>query len=244
MSDTTPPLPAPPRPIPWWRIALFGLLAGIVVAVCVLGPDANTPSQSGVTMQLPLRLGDFWGYEQEVSLAEKTILPGDTEFARKVYESTRGDSINCQVVLQGGQKNSIHQPEVCLQGQGWEIPSGQVVPVKLDSGKILRVMKLNLKREVELTNGEKKIIHTDFLYWFVGKDTTTPYHRDRVLRTAMDRVFHNINHRWAYVIVSAPVTADYDPRGKNDEETMAMLKDFIRGVVPHLDIAEAISAGA
>ncbi len=185
-------------------------------------------------MQLPLRVGDFWGYEQEVSLAEKTILPADTEFARKVYESTRGDAINCQVVLQGGQKNSIHQPEVCLQGQGWQIPSGEVVPIELASGEILRVMKLNLKREVELRSGEKKIVHTNFLYWFVGKDASTPFHRDRVLRTSWDRVMHNLNHRWAYVIVSSMVTGDVDPAGKTDAETMEMLKHFIRGVAPDL----------
>lgn len=218
--------------IPFWRSAVLALVVGAVVAVCYFGPNPNTPTQAGVILKLPIWVGNYLGEDQDVTAAEKTILPDDTEFARAEYRSPRGDKINCQIVLSGGQKRSIHRPEICLPGQGWNVRGGRATPIEMPDGSTLRVMKLDLSRPITLSNGESTTLRSVFLYWFVGKDTTTPYHWERILQTSYDRVAHNLNHRWAYVVVSSPITKDFDPNGRDEEQTVEALKKFIREAAP------------
>lgn len=189
-------------------------------------------------MDMPTLIGEYWGTSQPVTPSELALLPGDTEFEKKIYQDISGSSLSAQIVLSGGEKRSIHRPEVCLPGQGWSIQSGQVIPIQLSNGRNLKVMKLTLEREVEVSSGEIKNLKSYFLYWFVGKDTTTPSHFVRLAKTNWDMVTKNIQHRWAYIIVSAPVLEGFEPNGKNDEETLNMLKDFIRQAVPKFQLSE------
>jgi hypothetical protein len=41
--------------------------------------------------------------------------------------------------------------------------------------------------------------------------------------TNLDMVLHNINHRWAYVVVSAPILKGLVPDGRDLEQTDEML---------------------
>jgi hypothetical protein len=141
-------------------------------------------------------------------------------------------------VLAGGEKRSIHRPEVCLPGQGWTINSSEVVPVTLSTGTKLQVMKLVLEREVQASAKERIKIKSLFLYWFVGKGVTTPKHETRVFLTSWDRVVHNLNHRWAYVIVNSMVTEGLAPGGLNEEETLRMLKAFTAEMAPKFMVSE------
>jgi hypothetical protein len=77
-----------------------------------------------------------------------------------------------------------------------------------------------------------------FLYWFVGKDTSTPYHWVRLAKTNWDMVTKKLQHRWAYVVVSAPVLEGFKPGAKTDQQTLDMLKDFIRQSVPKFQLSE------
>jgi hypothetical protein len=137
-------------------------------------------------------------------------------------------------VLAGAEKRSIHRPEVCLTGQGWTLKSGVVETIALSDGKKLDVMKLIIGRPVRLPNGEQKELTSLFLYWFAGKDSTTPHHLERILKTNFDMLLHNTNHRWAYIIVSAPVLDGFVPGGKNQEQTLEMIKEFIGEVGPEI----------
>lgn len=191
-------------------------------------------TESGVLMTLPDRIGEFWGVDEPVTASEKTILPSDTEFAKKSYQAPNGEEVTCQIVLSGAEKRSIHRPEICLPGQGWTIDSSEFIPVPLKNGQTLTVMKLTLDREVETSPQNRKHITMFFLYWFVGKDKTTADHKVRILLSSWDRIMHNVNHRWAYIIVSAPVMENFKPSGFNREQTMQMLKDFIANIAPSL----------
>jgi hypothetical protein len=104
----------------------------------------------------------------------------------------------------------------------------------MDDGQPLQVMKLIIGRPVTLQNGQQKELTSYFMYWFVGKDTTTPYHLVRILKTNLDMLLHNTNHRWAYVIVSAPVLEGFTPDGKDADQTLEMLKKFIGEIGPHI----------
>jgi len=220
------------------RCGVFLALAVVVFFLCRQNPDAKINPESGVRLTLPECVGSYTGKPADVSESEKVILPADTQFAKMLYTSFGGEQINCQVVLSGGEKRSIHRPETCLPGQGWTKKTSQVIPVKLNDGRTLEVMKLVIARPVEIQPGVRKELTSLFIYWFVGKDITTPHHWYRILHTDWDRVVHGISHRWAYVIVSAPVLDGFVPGAKNQEQTLEALKAFIGEVAPEIMISK------
>jgi len=224
--------------IPWWRTAVILALPALTIWLCRESASPNIAPESGVVMDLPTLVGEYWGTSEPVSPSELALLPADTEFEKKIYQDLSGNSLTAQVVLSGGEKRSIHRPEVCLPGQGWSVQSANVVPITLANGRTLDVMKLTLNREIETAPGERKNLKSYFLYWFVGKDTTTPYHWVRLAKTNWDMVTKKLQHRWAYVIVSAPVLEGFKPDAKTDQQTLDMLKDFIRQSVPKFQLSE------
>jgi hypothetical protein len=218
--------------VPFWKIAVVILSGGLLLFVCFKTPDATQISDPGVIMNLPGKIGDYWGYHLDPSSAEKNGLPPDTEFERKMYESTEGDQIMCSIVLSGANKRSIHRPEACLPGQGWTIRSGEVIPIHFEDGRKLEVMSLRLARPVELPNGEKKTLGSYYFYWFVGHDRMTPEHKMRILFTSWDRVFKHENHRWAYCIVHSQITKGWKYPERDELQTLEMMKKFTRQIAP------------
>ena len=233
-SLSTTLLPGKKRAIPIWRGLVIVLLAAVTVIACLWGTPPATKSEPGVVMELPGSLIGLWGSDQPISESEKVILPADTEFAKKIYSDGMGNDIHCQIVLAGAEKRSIHRPEVCLPAQGWTIKSGEVVPVKLADGRTLEVMKLTVVRPVTLNNGTQRDLTSVFCYWFIGKHATTPHHFVRVLKTNLDMLLHNTNHRWAYVIVNAPVLEGFVPGGKDLQQTTARVEAAIAELGPQI----------
>jgi len=221
------------------RTGVVVALVFVVYLLCQQNPDAKIHMESGVNLSLPEQVGALTGKPLEVSESEKKILPADTQFAKMVYTGlTGGEQINCQVVLSGGEKRSIHRPETCLPAQGWAKKTSTTIPVKLDDGRTLEVTMLVIGRPVEIQPGVRKELTSLFLYWFVGKDITTPHHWYRILHTDWDRVVHGVSHRWAYIIVSSPVLEGFAPGGKNQEQTLESLKKFIGEIAPQIMISK------
>ncbi|MEX1117275.1 MAG: exosortase C-terminal domain/associated protein EpsI [Terrimicrobiaceae bacterium] len=253
--ETKPPAPtgspqgehvAPPKisGVFFIKLAAVAAVIGATLWFCTNASELNTVAEPGVQMSLPRQIGNFYGTEEEASEAERKILPGDTEILRMRYENIKGDSITASIVLSGGEKRSIHRPEICLPAQGWTIGTGHVIPITLASGKTMDVMQLKLSRPVEIQPGVFHQIRSQFIYWFVGKDITTADHKVRIFKTSWDRVFHKTNHRWAYVLISALVEDSIRPGGRSSEETTKMLEDFIREIVPAFQKSEMKVAAA
>jgi hypothetical protein len=214
-------------------LIVVALAGATIFAALVLSPETGK-SEAAISMKLPDSLDGYTGEDQPVSEAEKTILPADTEFAKKVYSNGSGNTINCQIVLAGGEKRSIHRPEICLPGQGWVLKSSAVVPVPVPGHKPLEVMKLTIGRPISTGDGETRELKSLFYYWFVGKGTTTPHHVVRLLKTNFDLLFHNTNHRWAYVVVSAPILHGLTPDGLTEETVESNLTRFIGDLAPQI----------
>jgi hypothetical protein len=214
------------------------VLAILTVATCWLIPKANEGNDTGVVMQLPDEIAGLEGVSQPVSKAEHEILPPDTTFARKAYGSFMlpdSDWINrftCSIVLSGKEKKSIHRPERCLPGQGWSVIGSQVIDVPLQSGHPLKVTALLLIRPYVFPDGSTQQLKFYYLYWYVGREVSTPYSFVRVLLTNWDLVMHRRNQRWAYVICAAYVTKGFETPGRDQAQTLAQLKEFIRAAAP------------
>jgi EpsI family protein len=223
---------SPPQ-IPLWRSLLLLVLGCCTILACLITPAPKTGAEPGVNMNLPAAISGYTGHPESISEAERVILPPDTEFARKSYVSPEGDRILCSIVLSGAEKRSIHRPEICLPGQGWTIKSGEVWPIKLPSGRTLQTMKLMLTRPVQASPNVTIPVNSYYIYWFVGRNKTTPHHWQRILWTSWDRIAHGINHRWAYVIVTSLITDNLAPGGKDPAQTLALLESFIQNTVPY-----------
>jgi hypothetical protein len=203
-----------------------------------LNPNADLQAQAGVVMNLPVLVGDYFGKEGAITDVELTVLPKDTEFARRFYDDGHGHQINCTIVLSGAEDRSIHRPEGCLVGQGWTITGQDNVPIKLDSGHPLVARRLTVEQSRLASDGSHVTIRGYYIYWFVGQNVTTPSHFTRLLLSNWDRAVHNRAHRWAYVSVFSTVSEGLRPDGINAEQTQTMLTDFIRQIVPTFQISE------
>jgi EpsI family protein len=210
-------------------VAVF--LCAVAVGVCLVMPDPNSESVSGIRMELPAQHAGWIGEEIEPTEGEKRVLPPDTRFAKMRY--IRGDeAIFVSIVLSGAEKRSIHRPEVCLPAQGWEIRSAHGRQIVLDDKRTLPVTVLTVARHVQLANGRDALLRSKVFYWFVGKDVVTASNWKRVFLTSYDRIFRQLNHRWAYVLVQTYVTEGIVPGGRNETDTEDYLDRFLSGLVP------------
>lgn len=162
-----------------------------------------------------------------MSMAEKNLLPADTIVLKKRYGDPVGQIVFVSIVLSGKERASIHRPQVCLVGQGSEIVRSEVLPVPIQGRPALDVMVLDLLRRVR-TPDDRTLEYTSYYaYWFVGKGRETPYHVQRMIWMATDRIFHNVSHRWAYIAVSGA-------RLPASEEYKDQIRAFVRDLYPQM----------
>jgi hypothetical protein len=214
------------------RAGILLLLALAIGCAYLFNPPPVQVAQSGVVMDLPVFVGDYFGKQGEITPIELTLLPKDTEFARRFYDDSHGHEINCSIVLSGAEQRSIHRPEACLVGQGWTIVGQEDVPMQLQSGHSLVVRNLTVERQVVTQDNQHVTVRGLYVYWFVGDKITTPSHFTRILLSNWDRVINNRAHRWAYVSMFSIVTDNLRPDGLSTDATKAMIVDFIKQIVP------------
>jgi EpsI family protein len=232
---------------PYWRSGIILGLCVLVIIVWQVSPPPYLPPEPGVFMSLPhvvelpqLNDSKFFGLEAPVSDAEHRLLPKDTEFARKNYDDFHGHQIFFSIVLSGVQQYTIHRPQICLVAQGWDIVSEGEVSVQLSSGHKLAVRDLSLQRETLDENNQHQLIHACYLYWYVAEGVTTPSYAERSFLSGWDRVFHNRDHRWAYITAMSLITDSLRPDGLNPDETRNMLTAFIREILPNVQKSEML----
>ncbi len=226
--------------VPLWRSGVMAALVALVLVVYAVSPPVYLPTEAGVLLSLPDQVtlpgldsgGDFFGHPAEVSDVEHRMLPKDTEFARRNYIDYHDHQIFFSIVLSGVQQYTIHPPEVCLVAQGWTITGYEDIPIDLASGHRLTVRNLSLQRDA-LDAGQNHItVKAYYMYWYVADNITTPSHAERNWISSWDRVVHNRDHRWAYVIAMSPIMQTISPGGLNAQQTRDMLTGFIRQIVP------------
>ena len=170
------------------------------------------------------------GRRFKMSRSEKDLLPPDTDMLKKQYvNEEKQRSVFASIVLSGKERASIHRPQVCLVGQGREIVSSHVLEIPLEGRPPLKVMVLDLLTKQRDGNGDIATYPSYYAYWFVGKGRETPYHVERMIRMATDRIFFNTSHRWAYCSVS----------GYRDDIYLDEIKETIGLIYPFMIRKEA-----
>jgi len=217
----------------FWRCLVLVLLAGLTFLACRLFHDVDTKTEPGVIMNLPDNIGNYLGFDSDITESERVILPRDTEFAKKRYSGFDLPEITAEIVLSGAQRQSIHRPQVCLVGQGWAIQKEETIPIALADGRVQKVRKLTLLR----TQDGIRIVGY-FIYWFVGKDKTTDDHFERIFLTSWDRIVHRVNHRWAYVIVNATLPPESKVTALQRQKVLSDLVSFTGELIPQIQRPE------
>jgi EpsI family protein len=224
-------------------IVVVILAAGVLLTA--MTSDVTKVSEPGVKLYpdgtpfLVDRAGDWTGGEKQgLTEDEARLLPKDTEGSRRFFRDKNGNELYCSIVLAGREVTSIHRPELCLPGQGWKIENEytQAIPVPAAPGGTLTVMRMNGTRSIPLADGRTTQMRSVFAYWFVGKNRVTPYHWQRIYWTAKDRVVHNTNHRWAYILIHLPMRDDATEGAaiKSGDDAMKVISRFIQDIYPTL----------
>jgi hypothetical protein len=158
-----------------------------------------------------------------ISIGEKLSLPEDTKMSKKNFLSSDGREIRVSIVLSGYEQKSIHRPQQCLPAQGFSIDNTNVEFVKIGDDKQLDISMLELR----LPDGLGGYSKFYYAYWFIGPESETATHLERLLLMSKDRVFRNVASQWAYIAISIE-SFEGDIDGKQE------LKQFIKELYPYV----------
>jgi hypothetical protein len=181
-------------------------------------PEAEKPP-----VRLPDWVLEYTGKDLEITVAEREALPPDTTITRRRFTHPNGFFIDITVVLMGLDRTSIHKPQYCLTGAGFQIQESLPVTIDMSHPVNYALPAMRIK-STKLIQGEK---YSGLLYyWFVDEQHVTEQHYERMWLMAKDLFASGQMQRWAYVTVSA-----FSVPG-NEEEVFKHMKLFIRSAVP------------
>jgi len=182
---------------------------------------------------------------EQIPLAEivTNTLPADTSYGQRLYSAPDGFRIQFGVVLMGGDRTSLHKPQFCLEGQGFQLgPSSystQAVPVERPYPYELSVGRLIGARKVEV-NGQRQGIRAVYVYYYVadGALSVSASGAQRMWWMARDLIRTGVLQRWAYV----NYLAICEP-GQEDA-TFERMKAFIAASAPEFQLTPSAREAA
>lgn len=162
------------------------LVIGVMVWQCQTPETVLKPAPAIVFPDIP-----GMSFEEcTMSEAERVTLPQDTVIWRRTYQDADGDWYQLTAVVGGRSKSSVHRPELCLPGQGYQMSD----PHTISSGGA-RWRKLTLSKGRE-SGG--------FAYTFVNSEGfRTSSHLVRIFTDVWDRSVHGRIDRWVMLTVAA-----------------------------------------
>lgn len=202
-----------------------------VVDVPVYGEDKNLAGTNSVA--LPEKVLDYNSKPLPIQKVTLDWLPKDTVYGNRLYQASDGFELLNDVVLMGGDRTSIHQPQYCLTGSGWQIESTEqtTVTIARPHNYELPVMKLMLARNIKNERGEVVTQRGIFIYWFVADNQLTADHKQRMWWLARDMMKSGVLQRWAFV----RTICAYQPG--QEEKVLKRMKQFIAASVPEYQLA-------
>jgi EpsI family protein len=209
------------------------LIAGF--GTVFLLPKQSHSQPTGVTLELPDFIQNWFGVPQAITQNEITDLGADTEFARRIYSNGLGDHVLASIVLAGADPDtSLHRPERCLPAQGWTMMDSKVITIRdprLPNGE-LKVTRLHSQQKFPDSKGNLHTLYNVNYYWFIGVNEITESAIRRALIDIRDRVVKGYDQRWAYVTVASNITQGVQKFGRSEAETDEILQKFIANLFP------------
>lgn len=146
----------------------------------------------------------------EMSDAERETLPKDTVIVRRRYTGADGHWYQVSAVVGGRSKSSVHRPELCLPGQGFQMSDPRTVLVGGTNWRRITLMK----------GGTPP---SSFAYTFTnGTGFKTSSHLVRILTDVWDRSILGRIDRWVMLTVVS---------SRSDEAGFSRFLEQMEGVV-------------
>ena len=197
-----------------------------VIAEAVRDVDDNVVGTNMVA--LPDRV---LNYESEIQPVEKVVLswlPKDTVYGQRMYKAPDKFQIAVNAILMGADRGSIHRPEYCLSGTGWQIDKTEPGVLRIPKdGYDIPITRLSVSRPVQRTPGGPDRLRGYYVYWFVADNQLTNDHLQRMWWLARDVLRTGVVQRWAYIaslVICEP---------GNEEAAYHRLTEFLQESVPH-----------
>ena len=186
------------------------------------------PGSLIMNLALPERVLDFNSTNAAESLVEKNYFPHDTSLVRRIYQLPGGLQTSATIILMGADRTSIHKPDYCLPGQGWQILDKTEVKLPI-AGPVpyeLPVMKWTIANSFQLPDGTKQNVSGLYVYWFVTENQTTDDFPTMLKSMFFHQLAHGVLQRWAYVSFFTACLPG------QEDDTFAQVKQLIAGAVP------------
>lgn len=199
--------------------------------VAVYDPDGKVVGTNSV--MLPEKVLDYESQPSPISHIVLGWLPKDTVYGQRIYKAADGFEMQMSVVLMGTDRTSIHKPQYCLTGAGWQITSteGLTIPVTSPHAYDLPVMRLLSTHTRTFQETGKVKPRGIFVYWFVADDQITADHNQRMWWMARDMMQKGILQRWCYVTLFAVCLPG------QEEAAYERMKGFVAAAVPTFQLA-------
>jgi len=204
----------------------FQLHALVIIVLCGLtlaGTKAVAPTQRGRIVTdfsaIPVEFGR-WTIFRDIGMGEETqkLLPSSSLMLRE-YEHSDYPASTQLAIVYGVDLGNFHQPEICLEGQGWRSQTRRLVRIKNPDGSSFNTMSLIMANE----NAGR----TAFLYWFMSEGTTSTSLGNYKTRVLVNRLLMRAVQPSAMIRLSTPVIG-------SDDDAVNVLADFAQQVLPFL----------
>jgi hypothetical protein len=226
------------------RLAVIVLMVAFGLAIVLFLPkSAAQPTGLLLTTDgkpaLPAKVGGWVGTDMDITEKEINTLGVGTQFARKRYVSAlQHRYLDTTIVLSGRDvANSLHRPERCLDGQGWQIVDSDTIAVPIKDQGAFDVQRLHVRKSVKAPDGQHWLtVNAYDYYWLIGEHTITASHFGRFFTDNRDRLFRGVDQRWAYVsmLVQIPSVADPVIQRKIDTAVDEDSRAFIQALSPSI----------
>jgi hypothetical protein len=231
-----------------WILAVVALLmiggaSGLLVRLKAnqrLGePGVKTAPIAGsrnLKVLLPEEVLDYTSEELPQGDVVTNTLPPDTSYGQRRYVATDGSWLLMNVVLMGADRTSIHKPEYCLKGQGWNIDDAATAETTIHMDRPqsyeLPVIKIISTRQFKDANGQVATYRGLYVYWFVADGVLSgdKLGRERMWWMAKNLLQTGVLQRWAYISCFAVC-----PPGQEDA-TFKRMKQFLVASVPEFQL--------
>ena len=222
-------------------LAMMGGTAGFLTRIRAnqkLGlPGIKTapiPGSIRLDILLPEQVLDYKSEAIPAGTWLTQFLPADTSVALRHYTDTDGFNTLVTAVLMGTDRTSIHKPQICLKGQGWEIQDylSKETSVRMERPRAydLPVTRL-IATKTGVVDGRQITARGIYVYWFVADHELTASHWTRVVSMAGEVLKTGTLQRWAYISCFSIC------KPGDEEATFERLKKFIAASAPEFQLA-------
>jgi hypothetical protein len=203
-----------------------------------LGPPslkgAPIPGSLMIQINLPERVLDFTSTNMPEPKVVLGYLPKDTSYAERIYTAPDGFWIQSTAILMGADRTSIHRPEFCLKGQGWDWGHDDEetlnIPIKDQPPYQLQAAAWKLSQTFKRPDGEEEKVHGIYVYWYVANNEETWDHNKMLEWLTLDFLHTGTLQRWAYISYFAVC------RPGQEDAAIDRIKSFIAAQTPEFQL--------